>query len=54
MMPNRMERIMAFLDLEKYRDGLGLQQWRSLLAFGFLRREPARVESPIPTAAESA
>ncbi len=34
MMPNRMERIMAFLDLEKYRDGLGLQQWRSLLAFG--------------------
>ncbi len=34
MMPNRVERIMAFLDLEKYRDGLGLQQWRSLLAFG--------------------
>jgi len=33
-MPNRVERIMAFLDLEKFRDGLGLQQWRSLLAFG--------------------
>lgn len=34
MMPNRVERILAFLDLEKYRDGLGLQQWRALLAFG--------------------
>ena len=33
-MPNRVERIMAFLDLEKYKDGLGLQQWRALLAFG--------------------
>jgi cell division protein FtsW len=33
-MPNRMERIMAFLNLEKYKDGLGLQQWRALLAFG--------------------
>jgi len=33
-MPNRVERIMAFLDLEKYKDGLGLQQWRSMLAFG--------------------
>ncbi len=33
-MPNRVERIKAFLDLEKYKDGLGLQQWRSMLAFG--------------------
>lgn len=34
MMPNRMERVLAFLELEKYKDGLGLQQWRALLAFG--------------------
>lgn len=34
MMPNRVERIMAFMDLEKYKDGLGLQQWRAMLAFG--------------------
>jgi cell division protein FtsW len=34
MMPNRVERVLAFLDLEKYKEGLGLQQWRSLLAFG--------------------
>jgi cell division protein FtsW len=34
IMPNRVERIMAFLDLEKYKDGLGMQQWRSLIAFG--------------------
>lgn len=34
VMPNRVERIMAFLDLEKYKDGLGMQQWRSLIAFG--------------------
>ncbi|OAI57015.1 hypothetical protein AYO49_00415 [Verrucomicrobiaceae bacterium SCGC AG-212-N21] len=33
-MPNRVERIMAFLDLEKFRDGLGLQQWRALIALG--------------------
>lgn len=33
-MPNRVERIMAFLDLERFKDGLGLQQWRALLAFG--------------------
>lgn len=33
-MPNRVERIMAFMDLEKYKDGLGLQQWRALIAFG--------------------
>lgn len=34
LMPNRMERIMAFLELEKYKDGLGLQQWRALIALG--------------------
>jgi cell division protein FtsW len=34
LMPNRVERIMAFLDLEKYKDGLGLQQWRALIALG--------------------
>jgi len=34
IMPNRVARIMAFLDLEKYKDELGLQQWRSLMAFG--------------------
>ena len=34
LMPNRMERIMAFMDLEKYKDGLGLQQWRALIAMG--------------------
>ena len=34
LMPNRVERVMAFLDLEKYKDGLGLQQWRSMIAFG--------------------
>ncbi len=34
MMPNRVERIMAFMNLEKYKDGLGLQQWRAMLAFG--------------------
>lgn len=33
-MPNRVERILAFLDLEKYKDGLGLQQWRALIALG--------------------
>jgi cell division protein FtsW len=33
-MPNRVARIMAFMDLEKYKDGLGLQQWRALMAFG--------------------
>ncbi len=32
--PNRMERVMAVLDLEKYKDGIGLQQWVSWLAFG--------------------
>jgi cell division protein FtsW len=34
LMPNRVERILAFLDLEKYKDGLGLQQWRALIALG--------------------
>lgn len=34
IMPNRVERIMAFMDLEKFKDGLGMQQWRSLIAFG--------------------
>jgi cell division protein FtsW len=34
LMPNRVERIMAFLDLEKFKDGLGLQQWRALIALG--------------------
>jgi len=34
LMPNRVERVMAFMDLEKYKDGLGLQQWRSMIAFG--------------------
>ena len=32
--PNRMERIMAFLHLEKYKDTWGLQQWVSTIAFG--------------------
>lgn len=34
LIPNRVERVMAFMDLEKYKDGLGLQQWRALIAFG--------------------
>lgn len=34
VMPNRVERILAFMDLEKYKDGLGLQQWRALIALG--------------------
>ena len=33
-MPNRLERWMAFLDPEEHRFGLGLQQWRAMLAFG--------------------
>lgn len=32
--PNRFERVIAVLDLEKYKDGIGLQQWVSWLAFG--------------------
>ncbi|MFZ4766789.1 MAG: FtsW/RodA/SpoVE family cell cycle protein [Roseimicrobium sp.] len=33
-MPNRVERLLAFMNLEKYKDGLGLQQWRALIALG--------------------
>jgi cell division protein FtsW len=32
--PDRMERIMAFLDLEAHRYGAGFQQWISLMALG--------------------
>ncbi|MEQ1751940.1 MAG: FtsW/RodA/SpoVE family cell cycle protein [Prosthecobacter sp.] len=32
--PNRFERVMAVFELEKYKDGIGLQQWVSWLAFG--------------------
>jgi|JI6StandDraft_1071083.scaffolds.fasta_scaffold00483_9 cell division protein FtsW len=32
--PNRFERVIAIFDLEKYKDGIGLQQWVSWLAFG--------------------
>lgn len=32
--PNRFERVIAIFDLEKYKDGIGLQQWISWLAFG--------------------
>jgi cell division protein FtsW len=34
LIPNRTTRIMAFLDLEKYRESFGLQQWRAMLSFG--------------------
>lgn len=34
LMPNRVERVLAFMDLAKYQKGLGLQQWRSMIAFG--------------------
>lgn len=34
MMPNRVSRIMAFLDLEKHKEDFGLQQWRALFSFG--------------------
>ncbi|MDQ3623941.1 MAG: putative lipid II flippase FtsW, partial [Verrucomicrobiota bacterium] len=30
----RADRLLAFLDLEKYREGAGLQQWQALIAFG--------------------
>ncbi len=33
-MPNRLQRFLAFLDLESFKDGIGLQQWRALMAFG--------------------
>lgn len=32
--PNRFERVMAIFELEKFKDGIGLQQWISWLAFG--------------------
>ena len=32
--PNRVERILAFMNLEKYRQSFGLQQWRAELSFG--------------------
>jgi cell division protein FtsW len=32
--PNRFERVMAVTNLEKFKDGIGLQQWVSWLAFG--------------------
>jgi cell division protein FtsW len=32
--PNRFERVMAIFELEKFKDGIGLQQWVSWLAFG--------------------
>jgi len=32
--PNRLGRMMAFLDLEKYKDGAGNQQWNGLIALG--------------------
>ena len=33
-MKGRSERLLAFLDLEKYKDGAGLQQWNALIALG--------------------
>lgn len=33
-LPNRFDRIMVTFDLEKHKEGLGLQQWVSKLAFG--------------------
>jgi cell division protein FtsW len=30
----RHARLLAFLDLEKYKEGAGLQQWQALIAFG--------------------
>jgi cell division protein FtsW len=34
MIPNRWERIIALTDLEKHQQGVGMQQYRSVLAFG--------------------
>ncbi|MEM8954875.1 MAG: putative peptidoglycan glycosyltransferase FtsW [Verrucomicrobiota bacterium] len=34
MIPNRWDRIIALTDLEKYQRGVGMQQYRSVLAFG--------------------
>ncbi|MBE7494178.1 MAG: cell division protein FtsW [Verrucomicrobiaceae bacterium] len=33
-LPNRFERVIVIFDLEKHKEGLGLQQWVSKLAFG--------------------
>lgn len=33
-MPERVGRVLAFMDLEKYRTGDGMQQWLGLLAYG--------------------
>jgi len=33
-MKDRMGRMMAFMDLEKYKETYGLQQWQALMAFG--------------------
>ncbi len=33
-MKERLGRIMAFMDLEKFKEGAGLQQWQALIAFG--------------------
>ena len=33
-MKERLGRMLAFMDLEKYKDTYGLQQWQSLIAFG--------------------
>jgi len=33
-MTERMGRLLAFMDLEKYQQGAGLQQWQALIAFG--------------------
>jgi cell division protein FtsW len=32
--PNRLDRVLIIFELEKHKDGLGLQQWISMLAFG--------------------
>jgi len=42
MTPDRMTRVMAFLDPEKYRLGAGFQQWISLMAIGFRRYDRTR------------
>ncbi len=34
LIPQRLGRILAFLDLEKYKDGAGLQQYQGLIALG--------------------
>ncbi len=33
-MPERMSRLLAFMDVEKYKQGAGLQQWEALVAWG--------------------